>query len=135
VNQASKRAYQASVDIVRVRSQVVQVYKHQREGEVEVEVEQISGHLMQLAQFLVHAQQEVQHCKSVTTGGSLPSSSSPDVPLEVNGIPVEDAVAQLQLEVQIVQSRLQSESASIGGRVFESYEDTLKWTVTSCSPE
>jgi hypothetical protein len=57
------------------------------------------------------------------------------VPLEVNRIPVEDAVAQLQLEVQVVHSRLRSELASIGGQVFKSYEDTLKWVVTHCSPE
>jgi hypothetical protein len=48
---------------------------------------------------------------------------------------VEDAVAQLQLEIQVVQSRLRSDSASIARHVFESYEDTLAWVVDHCSPE
>jgi hypothetical protein len=104
VNQASQKANQASVDITGVRSQVVQVSKHQREGVVKIE--QISGQMMQLTQFMAHVQQEVQHYKAATTGGALPSSASSVVPLEVNGIPVEDDVAQLQLEVQAVQSRL-----------------------------
>jgi hypothetical protein len=46
-------------------------------------------------------------------------------PVMVNGVPVEDAVAQLQLKIQVVQSRLRSDYASIAGHVFESYEDTL----------
>jgi hypothetical protein len=53
----------------------------------------------------------------------------------VNGVPVEDAVTQLQLEIQVVQSRLRSDYASIAGRVFEYYEDTLAWVVAHCSPE
>jgi hypothetical protein len=56
-------------------------------------------------------------------------------PVMVSGVPVEDAVAQLQLEIQVVQSRLRSDSASIVGHVFESYEDTLAWAVAHCSPE
>jgi hypothetical protein len=56
-------------------------------------------------------------------------------PVMVNGVPVEDDVAQLQLEIQVVQPRLRSDSASISGHVFESYEDTLAWVVAHCSPE
>jgi hypothetical protein len=56
-------------------------------------------------------------------------------PVMVNGVPVEDAVAQLQLEIQVVQSRLRSDYASIARHVFESYEDTLVWVVAHCSPE
>jgi hypothetical protein len=41
----------------------------------------------------------------------------------------------LQLEVQVVESRLGSESSFIGGQGGESYEDTLKWVVINCSPE
>jgi hypothetical protein len=52
----------------------------------------------------------------------------------VNGVPVEDAVAQLQLEIQVVQSHLRSDSASIAGHVFGSYEDTLAWVVAHCTP-
>jgi hypothetical protein len=57
-------------------------------------------------------------------------------PVMVNGVPVEDAVAQLQLEIQVVQSRLGSDYTSIAGHVIESYEDnTLTWVVANCSPE
>jgi hypothetical protein len=37
VNQASQKANQASADIAGVRSQVVQVSKQQRDGEVKIE--------------------------------------------------------------------------------------------------
>jgi hypothetical protein len=51
-----------------------------------------------------------------------------------NRVPVEDAV-QLQLQLQMVQSRLRSDVASVAGHVFESYEDTFQWVVANCSPE
>jgi hypothetical protein len=35
----------------------------------------------------------------------------------------------------VVQSRLRSDAAFIGGYVCESYEDTLKWVTTNCSAE
>jgi hypothetical protein len=35
----------------------------------------------------------------------------------------------------VVQSPLRSDSASISGHVFESYEDILVWVVAHCSPE
>jgi hypothetical protein len=53
----------------------------------------------------------------------------------VNGIPVEDAVEQLQLQLQMAQSCLRSDAASVAGHVFESYEDTYQWVVANCSPE
>jgi hypothetical protein len=56
-------------------------------------------------------------------------------PLMVHGVPVEDDVTELQLELQVVKSRLRSDAASIGGHVCESYEDTLRWVVAYCSPE
>jgi hypothetical protein len=68
-------------------------------------------------------------------GGYLPSPLPPTVPLEDNGIPVEDAMSQMQLELQVVQSRLICELSSISGQVFESYKDTLEWVVANCSPE
>jgi hypothetical protein len=52
----------------------------------------------------------------------------------VNGVPVEDAVEQLYLQLQMVQSRLRSDSASVAGHVFESYEDTCQWVVANSSP-
>jgi hypothetical protein len=53
----------------------------------------------------------------------------------VNGIPVEDAVAHLQLELQMIQSWLRSDAASVAGHTFESYEDTFKWVVAHCSAD
>jgi hypothetical protein len=41
----------------------------------------------------------------------------------------------LQLQIQVVRSRLSSDSASISGHVFESYEDTLDWVVAHFSSE
>jgi hypothetical protein len=56
-------------------------------------------------------------------------------PVMVNGIPVEDAFEQLQLQLQIVQYHLRSDAASVAGHVFESYERTYKWVVVNCIPE
>jgi hypothetical protein len=53
----------------------------------------------------------------------------------VNGIPLEDAVEQLQLQPQIVQSHLRSDADSVAGRLCESYEDAYQWVVAHCSPE
>jgi hypothetical protein len=53
----------------------------------------------------------------------------------VNGVPVEDAVVQLHLEIQVVQFRLRLDYASIVGHMFESYEDTLVWVIAHCSPD
>jgi hypothetical protein len=53
----------------------------------------------------------------------------------VRGIPVEDAMEQLQLQVQVVQSRLRSDAASISGHVFESYDDYFQLMVASCIPD
>jgi hypothetical protein len=135
VKQAIQRVNQASVKVASVRAQVVVVSKKQ--SDEEVKVGPIGGQLLQLNHFLANVQQDLQQHKSSTGGRNLPSSAPPPpvVPLQVNDTPVEDAVMQLQLELQVVQSRLRSESASIGGHVFESYKDTLKWVVTNYSPE
>jgi hypothetical protein len=50
-------------------------------------------------------------------------------PIMVNWILVEDAAKQLQLQLHMVQSRLISDTASVAGHVFESYEDTYQWVV------
>jgi hypothetical protein len=55
VNQAIQKANQASTDVTGVRSRVVQVANHQRDGAVKVE--QMSGQLIQLTHFLAHVQQ------------------------------------------------------------------------------
>jgi hypothetical protein len=35
----------------------------------------------------------------------------------------------------VVQYRLRSDAACVGGHTFESYEDTLKWVTANCSAE
>jgi hypothetical protein len=42
---------------------------------------------------------------------------------------------QLQMELQVVQSRLRSDAACVGGHTFESYAYTLKWVTANCSAE
>jgi hypothetical protein len=54
-------------------------------------------------------------------------------PVMVHGVPVEDDVEQLQIELQVVQSRLHSYASCIGGYTFESYEYTLKREASNCS--
>jgi hypothetical protein len=50
-------------------------------------------------------------------------------------VPIEDAVLQLKIDLQVVQSRLRSDDACDGGHTFESYEDALKWVNANCSAE
>jgi hypothetical protein len=64
--------------------------------------------------------------------GQGPSGSEP---VMVNGITVEDDVGQLQLQLQMVQSHLRYDVASIDSHVFESYDETYQWAVATCRPE
>jgi hypothetical protein len=74
--------------------------------------------------MIVVIQQE-QHLHIASCGGS---QEGPDAGASmVNGIPVEDAVAQLRLELQMVQSRIRSDAASVAGHMFELYEYTDGW--------
>jgi hypothetical protein len=58
-----------------------------------------------------------------------------ELPVMVHGVHVEDDVEHLQLELQVVQSRLRSDDAFIVGHVFESYEDTLESVVDNGNTE
>jgi hypothetical protein len=62
------------------------------------------------------------------------SEPSPNMMMP-QGVPIEDAVLQFQIELQVVQSRLRSDTACVGGYIFESYADTLKWVTDNCSSE
>jgi hypothetical protein len=96
-------------------------------------LEEIRGQeLYQLTYILGRIQQEHQSIISSCGGAhrAPPTGSS-----MVNGIPVEDAVVQLQLDLQIVKSRLRSDATSVYGHTFESYEDTLKLVVVHCSAD
>jgi hypothetical protein len=83
---------------------------------------------------LKHIQQE--HQQTQLSASTLPVPGQPDrEPVVVNGIPVEDAVEKLQLQLHMVQSRIRSDAASIAGHVHESYEYIYQWVVSNCSPE
>jgi hypothetical protein len=84
--------------------------------------------------LLNQVQQDLQQHKLVSVGNGVPQLPLVEDPLMVHGIPVEDAVEQLQLEIQVIQSRLRSDAASIGGHVFESYDNTSRWVVDNYSP-
>jgi hypothetical protein len=100
----------------------------------EEKLTQVNGKLYQLTLILNQTQQEFwQHNLAPPL---LPGAGSSGIgPVMVNGVPVEDAVAQLKLQIQVVQSHLRSDSASIAGHVFESHDDTLAWVVAHCIPE
>jgi hypothetical protein len=126
------KANQANMDDAALKTQLVGRYQTQRSEEEKLI--QVNGQSYQLTLILNQAQQEFrQHNLAPPL---LPRAGIPVIgPVMVNGVPVEDAVAQLLLKIQVVQFRLRSDYASIAGHVFESYEDTLMWVVMHCSPE
>jgi hypothetical protein len=92
------------------------------------------GQLHQLALLLNHAQQGLhQHKLKVPNNAVLPEPS-PNLMMP-QGVPIEDTVLQLQIEFKVVQFRLRSNTACVGGYNFESYEDTLKSVTANCSAE
>jgi hypothetical protein len=134
VGTAMAKANQANADDVALKTQLVGMYQTQRSEEAKLT--QVNGQVYQLTLILNQVRQEFrQHnlAPQLVPGAGIPGSG----PLMVNDVSVEDAVEQLQLQlqVQVVQSRLRYESASITGHVFESYEDTLQWVAAHCSPE
>jgi hypothetical protein len=78
--------------------------------------------------------QELQQHKLSAPNLNWPGLSASE-PVMVSCFPVEDAGEQLKLQLQMVQSRLMSDSASVILHVFESYDDTYKWVVSKYSPE
>jgi hypothetical protein len=126
------KANQANSEATTLKTQLVGMYQTQRTEEEKLT--QVNGKLYQLTLILNQTQQEFRQHNLASQ--RLPGGGGPEMgPVMVNVVPVEDTVAQLQLEIQVVQSRLRSDSASISGHVFESYEDTLVWVVAHCSPE
>jgi hypothetical protein len=105
---------------------------YQSQKAEEMKITQLGGQLYQLTILLNKMQQEQQRNMMIPNlNGQNPSGNAP---LMANGVPVEDAVEQLQLQLQMVQSRLRSDADSVAGHVFESYEDTHQWVVATCSP-
>jgi hypothetical protein len=74
-----------------------------------MKVTQLGGKLYQLAMLLKQMKQEQQ--QNYMSASTLPGTGQPDQePVMINGIPMEDAVEQLQLQLQVVQSRTRSDA-------------------------
>jgi hypothetical protein len=129
---AVEKINHANMESANLKTQCVGLYQNQKAEEMKVT--QLGGQLYQLTMLLKQIQQEQQQTQ--LSASTLPGPGQPGRELVmVNGIPVEDAVEQLQLQLQMVQSRLRSDAASVTGHVCESYEDTYQWVVANCSPE
>jgi hypothetical protein len=123
MTQITSRDNKASADVVGVRAQITGLEAKQRMDTNKVT--QIGSQL--LTSLLGKTQQEHQsHIASCGGEWEAPDPGNS----RVNEILVEDAVVQVQLELQMVQSRLRSDAASVAGHPFEYYEDTVKWVVT-----
>jgi hypothetical protein len=123
----------ANMESAHLKTQFVGLYQNQIAEEMKVT--QLGGQLYQLTMLLKQMQQEQQQTQ--LSASTLPEPGQSDLePVTATGIPVEDAVEQLQLlQLHMVQSRLRSDGASVAGHVFESYEDTYQWVVANCSSE
>jgi hypothetical protein len=111
-----------------VRAQVLSLNHSQRAEETKTN--QIVDQLHTLALLLNQVQQDVQQHKLKVPNNAVLPEPSPNLMIPQGG-PIEDAVLQLQIELQGVHSRLRSDTACVGGYTFESYEDTLKWVTIS----
>jgi hypothetical protein len=58
---------------------------------------------------------------------SVASGTSGDL---IDGKPLPDVVNTLSLQVEVIQSRMKSQSVHMGGISFKSYEDTYRWVCT-----
>jgi hypothetical protein len=83
--------------------------------------------LFQLAFLLGRLQREVQ---ANAGSGPLLSGGHDDYALMCDGLPITDYVTQIRKEVDAMGARIKSESVTIGGVPFVSYDDTLKWVTT-----
>jgi hypothetical protein len=126
-----EKVNQANMEYVHLKTHFVGLYKDKKVEEMKVT--QLGGQYYQLAILLSQMHKEHQQIK--LSAPMFPGSGqSLSEPVMVNGMPVEDAAEQLQLQLQIVQSHLKSDASSVAGHVFESYEETYRWVVAYCRP-
>jgi hypothetical protein len=92
---ALERVNQANLESGQLKTQFVGLYQSQKAEEMKVT--QLGGQLYQLTMLLNQMQQE-QHrnLRIPHLNGQNPSGNAP---LMANGVPVEDAVEQLQLQL------------------------------------
>jgi hypothetical protein len=67
--------------------------------------------------------------------GPLSAGRHDDNTLMCDGLPIADYVTHIRRELDAVGERIKSESVTIGGVAFESYDDTLKCFTTHCDKD
>jgi hypothetical protein len=117
--QTRQGASQAANDVVGIRSSIVALTNSERN--TGLKCEDVNTKMLQLVSLLVHMQREVQ----VNIGTSV--LPGPNEGVQINGLPIEDYVRQMRRELDVFASRIKSEAVTIGGIIFESCDDTLKW--------
>jgi hypothetical protein len=115
-----------------LRAQVLSLNQSQRAEETKTN--QIVDQLHTLSLLLNQVQHYLQQHKLKVPNNAVLPEPSPNLMMP-QGVTIEDAVFQLQIELQVLQSRLWSDTVCVGGYTFESYEDTLKWATANCSAE
>jgi hypothetical protein len=94
-----------------LRSQVLSLNQIQRDEETKTN--QIVGQLHQLTLLLNQVQQDLQQHKLKVPNNAVLPEPSPNL-IMPQWVPIEDAVLQLQIELQVVQSQLRSDSVRRG---------------------
>jgi hypothetical protein len=111
-----------------LRSQVLSLNQNQRAEESKTH--HSGGQMHTLSLLSNQVKQDVQQHNSRVPNNAVLPEPSPNLMMP-QGVPIEDAVLQLKIELQVVQSCLRSDAACVGGQTFESYDDTLKWVTAS----
>jgi hypothetical protein len=107
---ALERVNQANLESGQLKTQFVGLYQSQKAEEMKAT--HLGGQLYQFSTMLLNQIQQEQ--KRNVMIPNLDRQNPPgNAPLMAYGVPVEDAVEQLQLQLQMVQSRLGSDGASV----------------------
>lgn len=124
VQQARQCAAHTTQDGVGVRSSSVALTTGQRNSVSHIKG--INANFFHLASLLGSLQNEVQD----NAGSSCFHVHGPSDSIMISGQPIEDYVLQMLKELDVISSCIKSESVTIGGVNFESYDNTLKWVTT-----
>jgi hypothetical protein len=107
-----------------LRTQVLSL--NQSQLDEETKTNQIIEQLHKVSLLLNQVQKDLQQHKLKVPNNAVLPEPSPDLMMP-QGVPIEDAVLKLKIELSVVQYRLRLDTECVGGYTFESYEDTLKW--------
>jgi hypothetical protein len=100
-----------------LQAQVLILNQNQRARESKTN--QIVGQMHTLALLLNQVQQDVQQDNLRVPSNAVLPEPSPNLMMP-QGVPIEYAVLQLKIELQVVQSRLPSDAECVGGHTFAS---------------